>query len=96
MRNASPTLPASRPARQHEGHAEIEIFEQPPVERLAEAARPRRLARRARIEQQPVGDLGVEPDGDEIGAFAAIGDRLHHRQAEALLERATRAGVSLP
>ena len=43
-------------ARQHERHAGIEIFQKMPVERPAEAARPRRLARRARVEQQAVGD----------------------------------------
>src|SRR5581483_9780165 len=32
-------------AREHERNCEIEILEQPPVERRAEPARPRRLAR---------------------------------------------------
>ena len=50
------------PARQHERNTGIEILAAGPVERLAEAAGPRRLARRAGVEQQPVGDLRVETD----------------------------------
>ena len=46
----------------HERDARIKVFQQRPVERRAEAARPRRLARRARIEQKPVGDARIGRD----------------------------------
>src|SRR6516162_4522156 len=43
-------------AGEHEGNARIEVFEQPPVEALAEAARTSRLARCARVEDQAIRD----------------------------------------
>src|SRR6185437_13951066 len=49
--------------REHEGNAEIEILQQMPVEWLAEATRPRRLARRTCVEQHAIGEIGVKPDG---------------------------------
>ena len=82
-------------AREHERHAGIEILQQLPVERLAEAAGPRRLARCAGIEQQTIGDGGIVATAGEVGR-GLDRDRLHHRQAEARLQAATRAGVSLP
>ena len=56
MRSASADVAGIEPAGEHERHAEVEALQEAPVERLAEAAGPRRLARRARVEQQPVGD----------------------------------------
>ena len=70
-----------KPARQHVRHAGAQIFQQPPVERTAEPAGPRGVARRTRIEEQPVGDLVVEPDRREIGALGNR-QRLHHRQSK--------------
>ena len=51
-----------KPARQHEWNARSDALEQRPVERLAEPAGPRRVLRRARVEDQPVGDLRVYSD----------------------------------
>ena len=70
------------PAGKHERHRGIEVLEQVPVEALAEPARPGRIARRARVEQQAVGDLVIEPDRRKVGAFRDR-QRLGHRQAEA-------------
>ena len=51
------------PARQHERHAERRDFPASVQSKvLPSPPGPRRLARRAGVEQQPVGDLGVEPD----------------------------------
>src|SRR5271156_236394 len=72
-------------AREHEWHTRFEIFQEPPVERLAEAARSRRFARRARVEQQAVGDRHIVGDGRQVG-LRLDGDRLHHQQAIAFLQ----------
>ena len=66
MRKASPTLPASSPPDSMNGTPGSRFSQQPPVERPAEAARSRRFARRAGIEQQPVGDRGIAGDGGKI------------------------------
>src|SRR5687768_18552272 len=42
-----------QPAGKHERNRGIEVLEQVPVEALAQPARPGRIARRARVEQQP-------------------------------------------
>ncbi len=82
IRKASATLPAIEAAREHERNAEIEILQQMPIEWPAEAARPRRVARRTRIEQDAVGDIGIRPDRREIGT-GRDRNRLDHRQAKA-------------
>ena len=58
---------------------------------LAEPARPRRLARRARVEQQMIGNcrISARRRQDRLGLDR---DRLHHRQAERFLSAATRVG----
>ena len=59
IRMASADIAGVEPAGQHERHAGIKVLQQVPVERLAETARPGRLARRPGVEQQAVGDLGI-------------------------------------
>src|SRR5882724_5952171 len=46
-------------AREQVGKRQLEAFEQMPVERLAETARACGITRRARVEQQAIGDAGV-------------------------------------
>ncbi len=69
-------------AGQHPGHARVDALEQGPVEGVAEAAGTRGVGRRAGVEQQPVGDLGIGADRGQVGA-AGDRQRLHDRQAEA-------------
>ena len=52
----------------------------------SEPARPRRFARRTRIEQQPVRNARVGADRKQIG-FRLDRQHLHHRKAEALSHR---------
>ena len=73
-------------AREHERHPGIDVFQEMPIEGFAQPARPRRLARRARIEQQAIGDAGVIRDHGEV-ASRRDRDRFHHRQTEALFQR---------
>src|SRR3979409_355055 len=70
------------PAREHEWYADLEVLEQPPVEALAEPARPCRIARRAGIEDQAVGQLVVEADRRQVRLLRDR-QRLHDRQPEA-------------
>ena len=62
MRSASATLPASSPPESMNGTPASRFSSSRQSNALAEPARPRRLARRAGVEDQPVGDLVVEPD----------------------------------
>src|SRR5690242_19837130 len=54
------------PAGQHEGHTRLHVLKKMPIERIAEAAGTGGLPRRARIEQQAVGDRGISRDALEI------------------------------
>ncbi len=83
------------PAGQHERHAGRDIFEKIPVEDFAEAARPRRLARRARIEQQLVGDGGIARDRRKV-ALVSTGIAFITGSLNLALMAATRKGDSLP
>src|SRR5437870_5345566 len=56
------------------------------IERLAESARTRRLARRASIEQQAIGDASVVRDPRQVG-LRLNRKHLHHRKREALTDR---------
>src|SRR5271166_6488314 len=56
-------------AGKHEWHGAIERAQQLPVEAPAKTARPRSLARRERIEDQPIRIVFVEADAREIGAL---------------------------
>ena len=69
------------PAREHERHTGIEILQKAPFERFAEAARPRRFARRPRIKQQSIRDRDIVRDQRKI-AFPLDRDRFHDRQAK--------------
>ena len=68
MRKASPTLPASSPPDSMNGTPGAR-FSRVPVERLSQPTRPCRLARRASVEQQAIGDIGIARDRDEVAPF---------------------------
>jgi ornithine cyclodeaminase len=65
-----------------------------PVEGLAEAARPRRLARRARVEQETVRDLLVDMDRrkvTDITLFKSVGTAIEDLAAAMLVWRTLRS-----
>jgi hypothetical protein len=72
-------------ARNHEGQAEVKVFEQMPVEYGPEAARTRRPLGRTGIEQDAVGGPCIIGQGREIGR-ALDRQRLHHLAAEPPLD----------
>ena len=78
-------IAGSETAGDHERQLEIEVLQQMPVERRAEAAGPRGILRRAGIEQDAVGDRGIAGQRGEIGR-GLDRDRLHDRQSEFLLD----------
>src|SRR5215469_1669743 len=53
-------------AGQHEGHARFDILQKTPIEGVTEPTWAGGVARRARIEQQPIGHRGVGSDAREI------------------------------
>ena len=84
------------PARQHERNARIEPLSSVQSNGCAEPARPRGVLRRARVEQQPVGDLRVELDRARDRLRSAIGIAFITGRPKRVRTAATRSGVSLP
>ena len=84
------------PAREHERHAGIEIFEQTPVERPDRAHPAASPARRSRVEQQTIGDrrIDAQPPRGRFSISTAIA--FITGKPNRFLIAATRAGVSLP
>ena len=92
-RTASPTLPASSPARQAPRPPRIDVAQHPPVEAHPVTARQGRVPRRFGVEQQQPGAACGVDRGGHIGAAGDPGGG-PHRQPAARADRGLARGAA--